>query len=274
MSIIPIGFNPGRSFIQFKTPKSEAPAPVASPQQQASDINAAQAQYDPLAAQRSFDIYTNPNYGAGALTRYNEQQRSEIFPNETATRNQLVQNILANLQSPTGITPGQQQAITARRGDAQTNLVQALRDRANLGGNLYGGRSALDEGRAVGDLQNQFAEEDINRESQARQQAVSNAIPILQLLYPDVNISSPQFQSVVQSPEAYSSSLINQRNQNMQYQQQQGQGSNALMGALFQGLGTAAGGFFGGPPGAALGNQLGSQVGSTTYGPTQVLMNR
>jgi len=222
--------------------KSEAPAAVANPTQQAADINAAQSQYDPLAAQRAYQIYTNPEYGAGAMTRYNEQQRSDIFPNETAARNQLVQNILGQLQSPTGITPDQQGAITARRGEAQTNLVQALRDRANLGGTLYGGRSALDEGEQVGNLQNIFAEEDINREERARQQAVSNAIPLLQLLYPDVNITAPQYQSPVQDPGTYASSLLSQRGQDMQYQQAQDANKNALYSALFQGLGTAAGG--------------------------------
>jgi hypothetical protein len=222
--------------------KSE-PSPVASPAQQAADINAAQAQYDPQAAQRQFQILTDPNYGIKPFTQYQEGVRQDVFPQEQAVRSQLAQNILANLQSPTGISPDQQTAIDARRGKAQTDLVTALRDRANLGGNLYGGRSALQEGQAVGDLQNQFAEEDISRQERSRLNAIQGAIPFLQLLFPDVNLTAPQFQSPVQSPDTYSSSLVSQRGQDIQAQSSADASKSALYGALFQGLGTAAGGF-------------------------------
>ena len=132
--------------------------------------------------------------------------------------------------------------MNERRGLAQTNLVQALRDRANLGGNLYGGRSALDEGQQVADLQNQFAEEDIQREERAKLNSIQAAIPYLQLLFPDVNISSPQFSSPVQGADTYAGGLISQRGQNMQAQSSADASRSALYGALFQGLGSAAGG--------------------------------
>ena len=221
--------------------KSETPA-VASPTQQAADINAAQAQYDPQAAQRQFEILTNPQYGIKPFTQYQEQVRQEVFPQEQAVRGQLAQNILQQLMSPTGITPDQQTAITERRNLAQGNLVTALRDRANLGGTLYGGRSALDEGRQVGELQNQFAEEDIGREERSRLNAIQGALPFLQMLFPDVNLTAPQFNSPVQGADTYASSLVSQRGQNIQNQASQQASQNALYSALFQGLGTAAGG--------------------------------
>lgn len=253
--IIPHGFMRDRIFgrnIQFKQKKSETPA-TPSPSQQAADINAAQAQYDPQAAQRQFNILTSPEYGIKPFTQYQENVRKDVFPQEQAIRSQLAQNILGNLSSPTGITPEQQQAINERRSMAQSELVQALRDRANLGGTLYGGRSALDESRQVQDLQNQFAEEDIQRQERAKLNAIQGAIPFLQLLFPDVNLSSPSFQSPVQSPETYASSLVTQRGQNIQQQSAQDAGKSALYSALFQGLGTAAGGLAGGAAtGAAL----------------------
>jgi len=243
--------------------KSEAPAPVASPEQQAGQLSAAHDIYDPQAAQRSFNILANPNYGLLPTTQLQEDVRKQVFSGENDVRSQLLQNILANLQSPTGISPDQQSAITARRGTAQQELVGALRDRANLGGNLYGGRSALQESRAVGDLQNQFAEQDINRETQARQQAIQNAVPILQLLFPQAGITAPQFASPVQSPDTLANSLLQQRGQNIGYQQSQN--NNPLISALFSGLGTAAGGFLGssaGPAGTVAGSQLGSRFGT------------
>lgn len=239
--------------------KSETPA-VASPTQQSDDILAGRVKNDPQAAALQFKILTDPVSGIKPFTQYQESVRQEVFPQEQAVRSQLAKNILDQLMSPTGITPDQQTAITERRNLAQGNLVTALRDRANLGGTLYGGRSALDEGRQVGELQNQFAEEDIGREERSRLNAIQGAIPFLQLLFPDVNIGAPQFNSPVQDPNTYASALTTQRGQDISYQSQQDASKNALYSALFQGLGTSVGGALGGPMGAAAGNKVGGAI--------------
>ena len=245
---------------------SPAPAPqpaLPDPVEQARQINQANIEQLGPAAKAYFDVFSNPQYGALPTTQLFEQIRQQVFPQETSVRNQLAQNILQNLISPTGITPDQQTAITQRRSQAQAEVQKAMRERANLGGGLYGGRSQDEEARTVSDLQNAFAEEDIGREERSRLNAIQSALPFLQILFPDVGITPPQFTSPVQSADTYASSLAQQRGQNIQQQisaqqlaQQQQQSNNALYSALFSGLGTAAGGFLGGPGGAALGSQL------------------
>lgn len=247
---------------------------MVSPEEQASQLNAAADKYDPLAAQREFNIYTNDQYGALPLAHYNERIRQQVLPGETGVRNQLLENILGQLKSPTGITPEQQAAVDARRQLSQNNLQQALRERANLGGSLYGGRSALQEGRQVGELQNLFAEEDINRQTQARQQASSEAMQALQLLYPQLNIQGPQYKSVVQSPDTYNSTLQQQQQIAIQKQQQEAAQKAALQQALFRALGTAAGFAVGGPAGGAIGGSMaGSIPGSGGYQPIGNMSN-
>lgn len=253
--------------------KTAKPEPLPSAAQQAGDLNAAANQYDPEAARREFNIYTNPEYGALPLTQYDEMIRKTVLPGETGVRNQLLDNILGQLQSPTGITADQQSAIDSRRQLSQNNLVSALRTRANLGGGLYGGRSALQEGRQVGELQNIFAEEDINREQAARQQASTNAMQALQLLYPQLNIHGPQYNSVVQSPGQYSNSLMQQQQLNYQAAQQAAANKAAMQSALFQALGTAAGAAVGGPGGAMIGGQAGKTAGGGSYAPIGSMNN-
>ena len=225
--------------------KAEDPKPVANPTDQADSIYQAKLKYDPLAAQQSYDMLANPNSGLLPTTQLFENVRQQVFPQESQVRNQLAMNILQNLVSPTGISPDQQAGITARRGEAQNNLVDAYRTRANLGGGLFGGRAAQEETRAVGELQNQFAEEDIQREERTRLNAIQAAMPFLQILYPEVGLSSPQFQSAVQSPDSYNSSLVTQRGQDLQNQQAADANRTALYSALFSAAGQGAGAFAG-----------------------------
>ena len=230
-----------------------SPAPAAPPP---SPEEIARAQVDaaisqrPRAAQAEFDILTNPNFGLGATTAEYNRVRSEQFPGESAVQEQLLQNILANLISPTGITPQQQQAVDTRRGTAQTELQESLRTRANLGGGLYGGRAGRTEERAVSDLQARFSEEDINRQETARLNAIQAALPALQVLFPELGLQAPQFINPVGSPDAQLSAITstNQTNASLAAQAQQAElaRQSALQSALFQGLGTAAGGAFGG----------------------------
>src|SRR3990167_4390965 len=159
---------------------SSSPPPVPNPQEQANALVQAQLSSYPQAAQLSYDILSNPQYGLLPTSQLYENVRRQVYPGETAVREQLRGNILQNLISPTGITPEQQSALNERRGLAQNELVQAMRGRANLGGGLYGGRSAQAEQRAVGELQGQFAESDIGREERSRLNAIQAALPFLQ----------------------------------------------------------------------------------------------
>jgi hypothetical protein len=218
---------------------SDEPAAAPTPYETASQTAQAQLEYDPQIANMMYQISANPQYGMQANTALEEQTRQNVFPQETAVRDQMLQNILANLISPTGISPEQQGAITARRGTAQDNLVQSMRERANLGGGLFGGRAANAEQLAVGDLQNQFAEEDINRETTARLNALQSALPALQILFPGVNIGSTNYQSSVPSADTAYSGQMGYANNQAQIQAQENQQNNSLYSSLFQNLGNA-----------------------------------
>ena len=223
-----------------------APLPPPSPGQVASETAEAQIKYDPQAAESRFNILSNPQYGLLPTTQQYADVRQQVFPQQSAVESQLAQNILASLLAPRGITPEQQGSINTRRGEAQTNLQTALRERANLGGGLYGGRAIEEETKAVSDLQRAFSEEDINREQIAYQNAIQAAIPFLQILYPDVGITAPQFSSPVSSPDAYMSSLTQARGQDVNAQIAAAQNRANMQSALYSGLGQAAGGIGGG----------------------------
>jgi len=153
----------------------------------------------------------------------------------------LLQNVLANLVSPTGLTPEQTAAQQAIRGRAQNELTDALRTRANLGGGLFGGRAGGTEERAVSELQQAFSAEDINRQEAARQNAQQTALQSLGTLFPGAQITQPQFFNPVADPNAQFQSAAGQSNVNAQLAQQQQQSQEGLMSSLFQALGS----FFG-----------------------------
>ena len=235
-----------------KTP--EPPKPNVG--QEAQQITNARIATDPQLAQSSYNIQANPNYGALPLTQLYESIRQQVFPNQSAVSNQLSQNVLGQLQSPTGYTPEQQAALDARRGLAQNNLVTALRNRANLGGNLYSGLSGQQEANSVSDLQNQFAVEDISNQRQARNDAYSQAIPILQMLY-NQQIQTPQFQSATQDPNTYANNVQQSNIVGYNAQRADDLARSQLYTALFSTLGEVPkqiAGFAGGGQGGTVGN--------------------
>lgn len=252
--------------------KSSAPpaAPVKSAEEIAREQVNAQVESIPRAAQLNFDVASNPNYGVQAQTQLAENVRQNVFPNEQAVRSQLVQNILANLISPQGISPDQQSALDSRRGQATSELQRSMRERANLGGGLYGGRSAQSEARSVGELQQNFAIEDIDRQERSRLNAIQSALPVLQLLFPDVGLVNPSFINPVASPEATMSNYTTGRGQDLTYAAQQEANQTALRSALYQSLGSAVGAIggaaLGGPAGAMAGT-----IGNTGKSQSQIL---
>ena len=229
--------------------KESTPAQISPEDAARANVNA-QVESIPRAAQLNWDVLTNPTYGAEATTALYENIRKTLYPEESNVRSQLVQNVLQSLISPQGITPQQQELQNQSRGTARNQLQEAIRNRQNLGGTLYGGRSGTQEMRAMGELEQGFAESDIQRDERSRLNAINSALPILQLLYPNVQITNPQYVNPVASADTTYGTLASQRNTDLQYTAQQQANQNALYSALFTGLGTAAGGWAGGAFGA------------------------
>jgi len=245
-------------------------APIKSAQEIANENIQAQLGAIRPAAEIKFNVDKDPNIGIQAQTQLAENVRQNVFPNEQAVRQQLVQNILANLISPTGISPEQQTALTARRGQARGELEQSMRTRANLGGGLYGGRSAASEARSVGEQSQNFAIEDIDRQERARMNALSAAMPVLQLLFPDIGLVQPSYINPVASPESQLSAYTTGRGQDLTYAAQQEANQTALRSALYQSLGSAVGQIGGGLATGGLSNLAGT-VGNTGKTQSQIL---
>jgi len=207
-----------------------------------------------------------------------QQAQAGLFPEQNAMQQALQQRITSQIQSPTGITPEQQSAQDAIRARALQASQEAQRTRANLGGGLFGGRAASAEQADIQNLLNQFAVEDIDRQERAginalqfgqtqqqinqqqqqalqqqvereRLNAIQSALPFLQILFPDVNISPFQFQSPVPQPGQQLQAAVTGRGQDinaaMAAQQAQQANQSALYGALGQLGGAAVGGLTG-----------------------------
>jgi len=234
------------------------------PAEQARANLQAQQEALPGAAKVQFDILSNPEFGLMAQSQLSEDVRRGVFGQESAVRDQLLQNVLANLVSPTGITQGQQQAIDTRRGESRGELTEALRTRANLGGGLFGGRAAGKEAEELAGLENLFAEEDIAREERARLNAIQAALPALQTLFPQAGLSTPQFINPVVGANTQYQGAVNQSNLDANLLAQQQANQAGLQSALFGALGTGIGGALGGPLGGALGGKLFEQAAGGT----------
>lgn len=221
-------------------------AKEVDPLEQARAQYNAQLELYPKAQALQYQQTTDPNTGVLPLTQFYEDVRQQVFPQETQVRNQLVSNILNQLISPTGLTPEQQTAQQGLRDTAVSDAQRSQRTRANLGGNLYGGRSQAAEQKDINNLQYQFAESDINREQTNRNNNSQLALAILQMLYPNSGIQQPTFTSPVASADTTYQGAVSQANTNAQLAAQQQQNDAMLQSALWQELGGAAGGWMGG----------------------------
>ena len=209
------------------------------PLQQARANLQAQLETMPQAAKLQYDIAADPETGLGATTQLYENVRKNVFPNETAVRNQLVQNVLSQLISPTGYTEGQQSALDQRRDQAVERAQRAQRTRANLGGNLYGGRSQAAEQQDINNLVNQFSVEDINMQERQRLNNAQLALAVMQMLYPQSGIQNPNFVNPVASADTQYGGAVNQANTQAQLEAQKREQDVALQSALWQSLGEA-----------------------------------
>ena len=134
-----------------------------------------QGQYGPQVAQQQYDL--SAQYGPMYRALIEQQ-----FPQIGMLSNQVSQG----LASPRSLTVDQQAAQDAIRQRAYDASAQGIRESANLGGTLYGGRREQREDRARNELAQGFATQDIQLQQQQRQQAMSELATLLQLAFPQV----------------------------------------------------------------------------------------
>ena|SRR3990167_7042316 len=202
----------GGSEPQFVQAPQQPPAPSAS--ETAADIYKAKLEYDPQMAALEMQQQQTylPQQAALYQSLYNQyypqmamqqqQLQQQLYPTQSRLLEAGAGRALERLQSPNYMTPEEQAALQSDRERQVTGLQESMRTRANLGGGLYGGRTASAEARNVGELINQFGIQDYTNRMNAGQAAQQNLIPYMQILYPQVgaqqpNISPFQYQSAV-----------------------------------------------------------------------------
>jgi hypothetical protein len=155
---------------------------------------------DPQAQALAFKLAS----GEGGMQDYTQlgyDVRSNVFGEEDQVKQALLQNLLQSYNSPYAIPDQMQTGVNQVRQNAQNKLQESMRNRANLGGGLYGGRSAQSEAQSVSDLNAGFAEQDYNQMNTNRQLQYQATLNALAQLYPQLGISSTPFESAVVSPE-------------------------------------------------------------------------
>jgi len=194
---------------------NQAPTtPAPNPSETAEAQYKARLAYDPKVAQMEMDIQKQmlPQQAALYQSMYNQyypemarQQQAlqrELYPQQSQILEAGATKALERINAPDYMTEAERVAQTAEREKAVTDLQEAMRTRANLGGGLYGGRSAAAEARDVGSMLNQFQMQDYqNRMTNAynAQQALN---PYMQILYPQIGTTQPQY-----SPYQYQSAV-------------------------------------------------------------------
>lgn len=185
-----------------------------------------QGQYGPQLAQQQLDLQTQfaPLYRA-------------LLESQFPQIGTLAQQTQQGLQSPTGLNAQQQAAQDSIRQRAFEQSERGIRESANVGGTLFGGRRELREDRARNELAQGFATEDIARQQQQRAQTMQELLSLFQLAGFNVQQPSvPQFgQSVVPGGgELYNALIQNQGNFGIIPGQQ---GSPGFFGSLLRPFG-------------------------------------
>lgn len=192
-----------------------------------------QQQFAPQLAQSQFDITKQ-------FTPQYRQLYEQSFPTQTQGLETLAQQSLQRFQSPQGLTPEQQSAQDAIRGRAREQLQRSIRESANLGGGLFGGRRELREDRGLSELEQAFATQDIGLQDQRRAQALQEMITAQQVVFPQIQQPGvSQFgQSVTQSPDALTQAILQAQGQyivNPSVYQQGTPGTPGFFGQFVQG---------------------------------------
>ena len=205
----------GRKFWKGETTIQATPTtPAPSAGESAAQIAEAKLKYDPLTAASDWAIQQQYapqqatlyqsmyNQNMPAMARQQQATQRELYPYQSQIVEQGAQSALSRLQNPDYMTPQEQQALDYQRGQQISEMQRAMRERANLGGGLYGGRAAGAEARSMQDLLGQFETSDYQRRMQAGQAAQQGLTPYMQILYPQVGAAQPQI-----SPYQYQSAV-------------------------------------------------------------------
>ncbi len=188
------------------------PAPSAG--ESASQIAEAKLKYDPMTAASDWAIQQqyvpqqaalyNALYSqyAGETAKSQQALQQQLFPTQSKILEAGAGTALERLQNPNYMTAQEQAAQEATRGKSITDLQAAMRNRANMGGTLFGGRSAQQETQGVSDLLNQFQMQDYTNRMNAGAQAQQALTPYMQILYPQIGTQNQQV-----SPYQYSSAV-------------------------------------------------------------------
>lgn len=189
-----------------------------------------------------------------------EGLKADEDPLMTAMREQATQRMGAADYA----TPEQQQALEAIRGRQRKQLTRGLRGREAMTGTLYGGRAARREEEALGELEQQFATQDIDRLMQQQQmayqqasllpqiqsamqtQALQRATPLMQILYPQVQAPQAQaerfgYTGVTPTPNSQLSAAMQANQMLNQANITNAQNASAQQQAMWSGLGQLGG---------------------------------
>ena len=206
----------------------------------AADLMQAQLQYNPQLYQQYAQMYGQymPQVAGTDMAmqqQYAPQQQAlqqEMFPQQTQLVEAMAGQALGMMGSQDYQTQEQSEAIQAIRQRAVTGLQQSMRERANLGGNLYGGRAAGAEERATSEMMQGFAAQDVDRLKQQQQMALQYATPVAQIMYPQ--IQQPQMPNYTQNVTPSGDTLYNAMFQagQPQYFQQPGTQGGVNLGIL------------------------------------------
>ena len=260
-------------FIQAPPPQiTQAPPPNI--QQNASDLYAAQLQYNPQLtaqaaqlqqqygpplAQSQTDIQTQqaPQLAQSQYAlqaQYGPLYRTlfeQMYPSQVQGQEALAQQSLQRLQSPQGLTPEQQGAQDFTRNREQDRLLRGIRTQANLGGTLYSGNRELQEQEALAELSRGYAQQDIGLMDQRRAQTLQELIASSQVAFPQVQqpgapqVGAAQFgQGVAPSADALLQAIMQGQIIQQPIYQPGNPGSPGFFQSQIRGFGGQPGGFY------------------------------
>jgi len=198
----------------------------------------AYAQYSPQLT--GVDIATQQQYAPQILAL-----QQQMYPQQSKLIEAMATQGLERLNSPYGYSTGEQSALDSMRAKQQSDLQKQFRERANLGGGLYGGRTQAMEQEGMTQLGNAFTEQDINRYLQAGQTALQYVNPLLQIQYPQVSpAQTPNYwQGVTPDPSSIYNAMYQGSRQDYAVQPGQAATPSPLWGMAGQLGGAALGGW-------------------------------
>lgn len=228
------------------------PAPSAS--ESAASIAQARLQYDPQMAASDWAIQQQymPQQAALYQSLYNQymsqmaatQQRTQqqLYPIQSGIMESGAQDIANRLANPNYMTPGEVSAQQASRAQATADLQKYQNNQANLGGQLYGGRTQRASEQGMGNLLGSFSQQDYANRMQAGAQTQSDLTKYLQILYPQVGTQQPntsqyQYSSAVPSADSIYKAMYGASRPNYYVQP----GQSAQQSPLWSAFGNMAG---------------------------------